>query len=461
MKLILDSTEEGLRVKGDANHMLLRQPVSKWMAGVMPALGVGAVAVIFNVAAQVPPIDLSLARRYFSEAETSCQRDNSKLWGVSLCGPMLFVDPKTRAVAANQGDLEGRLKNSGEVFVGKLPNQMNIANTAVEWAGVKWAMMIWPLPADQFDRAGFMMHELWHRIQDQIRLPGSMPANSHLDSMEGRVWLQLEWRALESALKRRGTQRRRAVSDALIFRVHRRTLFPKAEQEERALEMHEGLAEYSGARLSGRPDVIEFAARQIKEAERNRSFTRSFAYASGPAYGLLLDEAGKEWRKGLRPESDFGLLLQRAMSLKPPQNIGQAIAEAAPRYASDALRASETERENDRQRRIAAWRACLVDGPALVIPLRQMNMQFDPNNLQPLDDLGTVYPNIRIVDVWGILTVSQGALMNPTFSQIRVPAPRDSAPKPIQGDGWTLELNPGWTLIPAERKGDYTLGKNE
>jgi hypothetical protein len=32
---------------------------------------------------------------------------------------------------------------------------------------------------------------------------------------------------------------------------------------------------------------------------------------------------------------------------------------------------------------------------------------------------------------------------------------------PIQGDGWTLELNPGWTLIPGERKGDYRLGKNE
>jgi hypothetical protein len=427
----------------------------------MLALVVSAGAAILGAAAQDTQIDLSLARQYFIEAESLCNRDKGKLWGISLCGPMLFADPKTRAVVANQGDREERLKSSGEVFVGKLPNQINIANTAVEWAGVKWAMMIRPLPADQFDRAGFMIHELWHRIQDQIGLPGSMPANSHLDSMEGRIWLQLEWRALESALNRRGTQRRQAVSDALTFRAHRRTLFPKAAQEERALEMHEGLAEYSGVKLSGRLDMARFAASKVEEAARNRSFVRSFAYASGPAYGLLLDDAGSEWRKGLGPESDFGLLLQRAMALKPPANIEQAIAEAAPRYASEAIRASETERENDRRRRISAWRARLVDGPALVIPLRQMNMQFDPNNLQPLDDLGTVYPNIRIVDVWGILTVSQGALMNPTFSQIRVPAPPDPAPRPIQGDGWTLELNSGWTLIPAERKGDYTLGKNE
>jgi len=439
----------------------LSKQLLMWIASVTLALGAGAVAAIFNVAAQETPIDPSLARRYFSEAETLCRRDDGKLWGVSLYGPMLFVDPKTRAVVASQGDREGRLKSSGEVFVGQLPSQMNVANTAVEWAGVKWAMMIWPLPADQFDRAGFMIHELWHRIQDQIGLPSSMPANSHLDSLEGRVWLQLEWRALESALKQRGAQRRQAVSDALIFRGRRRTLFPKASQEERALEMHEGLAQYSGVRLSGRPDVAQFAARQLKEAERGRSFVRSFAYASGPAYGLLLDEAGAEWRKGLRPENDFGLLLQRALALKPPANIGQAIAKAAPRYDSDALRASETERENDRQRRIAAWRARLVDGPVLVIPFQQMNMQFDPNTPQPLNGLGTVYPTIRIVDVWGILTVSEGALMNPTFSQISVPAPRDPTAKPIQGDGWTLELSAGWTLAPGERKGDYALRKNE
>src|SRR5262249_14279429 len=158
-----------------------------------------------------------------------------------------------------------RLKSSGDVFAGKLPAQVNVANTAVEWAGVKWTMVIWPLPADQFDRAGLMLHELWHRIQDQIGFHGAESANNHLDSMEGRVWLQLEWRALDSALNSRGERRLQAVSDALIFRARRRTLFPKAAQEERALEMHEGLAEYSGIKLSGRPDVIQFASRKLKE----------------------------------------------------------------------------------------------------------------------------------------------------------------------------------------------------
>ena len=103
----------------------------------------------------------------------------------------------------------------------------------------------------------------------------------------------------------------------------------------------------------------------------------------------------------------------------------------------------------------------LSGAPLLVIPLEHMDMQFNPNNLQPLDDAGTVYPDIRIVDAWGILTVTGGALMHPRFDRIDVPAPADPARRPIHGDGWTLELEQGWTIGPGARAGDYTLRKME
>ena len=90
-----------------------------------------------------------------------------------------------------------------------------------------------------------------------------------------------------------------------------------------------------------------------------------------------------------------------------------------------------------------------------------MNMQFNPGNLVPLDSLGTVYPDIRIVDVWGILTVSKGALMNSTFSRIYVSAPSSLSAPSTQGDGWTLELNAGWTVAAGDRKGDYVVKKLE
>jgi hypothetical protein len=90
-----------------------------------------------------------------------------------------------------------------------------------------------------------------------------------------------------------------------------------------------------------------------------------------------------------------------------------------------------------------------------------MRMSFDPGNLVPLEGLGTVYPNIRVVDVWGVLDVSRGgALMNKTYSGIVVSAPPDASARPTQGDGWTLELNDGWMLAPGAREGDFVLKRN-
>jgi hypothetical protein len=413
-----------------------------------------------RVLTQSSAIDTTLASQYFQEAQALCSRDNATLWGISLCGPMLFVDRKTRTVVANQADKEGILTRSGSVFVGTLPAKVNIANTAIDWAGVKWTMIIFPLPEDKYRRANLMAHELWHRVQNQIGFPSSGAANNHLDSRDGRVWLQLEWRGLAAALTSRGKQHRLAITDALLFRAYRRTIFPQAASEEREMEMHEGLAEYTGVKLSGSPNVNQYLVNgDLKEAAQKQTFVRSFAYASGPAYGILLDQTGRKWRKGLTKEDDLGTVLGKILAIRLPPNVKPAAEARAKNYDGDRLQTAETERENNRQKVIGDYRARLVDGPVLAIPLQKMNMQFNPGNLVPLDSLGTVYPDIRIVDVWGILTVSKGALMNSTFSTIYVSAPSSLSAPSIQGDGWTLELNAGWTVAVGERKGDYVVKK--
>jgi hypothetical protein len=373
----------------------------------------------------------------------------------------LFADPTTRAIAANQSDLEGFLKPSGGIFVGTLPPKINIAYTAVEWAGVKWTMLIWPLPENKYERGRLYAHESWHRVQQKIGFPSTNPSNEHLDSLEGRIWLQLEWRALRRALTHRGSARRRAVSDALTFRSLRRSLFATAEADERALEMHEGLAQYTGVRLSGHPSQADFAVKLINEVEANPTFVRSFAYASGPAYGVLLDQARPNWRKGLKPADDLGSLLSQALSLKPPAAAKSSAEKLASQYNGAALRVAETERDGLRRKREAEMRARFVDGPLLRIPLQQMSMQFDPNHVQPLGGSGTVYPEIRIVDVWGILTASKGALITSTFDRVVISAPTSTEQPTIKGDGWTIELKDGWVLAPDKRQGDYVLKKKE
>ena len=404
--------------------------------------------------AQLAPADA------LHEADAICHGDNGALWGVSLCGPILLVDPATRSVFANQGDPGKELNPDGEIFTGKLPERINIANTAVDWAGIKWTMIMLPLPEEKQRRAALIAHEMWHRIQDQLGLPQSGAANDHLDKRDGRYWLQLEWRALAAALQSAGPPRKEAITDAALFRARRQQLFPDAAKTERDLELNEGLAEYTGVKLSGAPDLARFVVEhELKDAPAKNTFARSFAYATGPAYGLLLDETGDDWRNAIREtrRDPSELLLERA-GIKLPKKIHVAAEERATRYGSAELAAGENRREQARRDVARDYRARLIDGPVLVIPLFKMNMQFDPGNLVPLDSAGTVYPNIRIVDDWGVLTVSKnGALLNADFNRLAVPAPKSSEGKLIEGDGWKLELKSGWIVLPGDRPGDFKV----
>lgn len=399
------------------------------------------------------------ATRALREADTICQSDNGALWGISLCGPVLLVDPVTRLVVANQVDHDNQLKSNGESFVGKLPEQINIANTALDWAGTKWTMIMLPLPERKDRRAALIAHEMWHRIQGEIGLPQTPAENTHLDTRDGRFWLQLEWRALAIALETSESARKEAARDAAIFRTRRRQLFPAAAKNERELELNEGLAEYTGAKLSGNPDLARFVVQnELIEAPRQKTFVRSFAYAAGPAYGLLLDDTGADWRQAVRARRDLAELLIQRAGIQMPADIETAAHERAAKYGSVALGAEEDRREQIQRDLVKSYRAKLVDGPVLIVPLHKMNMQFDPGNLVSLDSLGTVYPNIRVVDDWGILTVTKGgALMSADFSRIVVPAPKKTAQPALEGDGWELRLNPGWSVGPAQREGDLII----
>jgi hypothetical protein len=426
------------------------------------SLCLGAVVAGLSIAANVfsQTVDLTLARQYFQQAEGICTQDNGRLWGISLCGPMLFVDPASRFAVASQMDREGQLTLNNSVYTGKLPAKVNVANTATLWAGVKWTMLVWPLPVDSHERGILLTHELWHRIQDEIGLPMSSPANAHLDSPEGRLWLQLEWRALKKALQG-GSEHSRAAQDALTFRAYRRKLFANAAQEEPALELNEGLAEYTGVKLASASisDELKSAIHRIDHANDRPSFVRSFAYVSGPAYGILLDEAAGDWRKNLKQDVDLGNILARAIAFELPGDVKATALKASKSYGGDELRAAEQAREDRRQKALADYRTRLVEGPVLLIPLHKMQVQLDPNNLVPMEGLGTVYPTARVSDVWGILTASKGALMAPDWTKVTVSAPIRTDGQKIEGDGWRLELQDGWALKPGARKGDLVVNK--
>ncbi|HEX3760718.1 MAG TPA: hypothetical protein VHW23_18515, partial [Kofleriaceae bacterium] len=300
------------------------------------------------------------------------------------------------------------------------------------------------------------LHESFHRIQPRLGAQPREADNGHLASADGRALLRLEWRALAAALARTGGERSRAVADALAFRAARRRQFPAAAAAERSLEANEGLAEYTARRIAGGSDGerSELARAALTAAEAKPSYVRSFAYGSGPAYGTLLDQAGADWRRRALAGDDLGDLLAQALHIQPS---GATRAREAV-YGGAAVRREEAEREVEQRRRVAAMRARLVDGPTLTLPTPRPRINFNPGELVPLGDAGTAYPTLRATDAWGELVVaSGGALLAPDWSKLVVGAPGDPAGRPLRGDGWELQLSPGWSIEHGARAGDWVL----
>lgn len=397
------------------------------------------------------------ARGLFDQAQAICQTDDGALWGISLCGPILIVDPGTRQVTASQAGDSDVLSERDGVFVGVLPADVPAANTAVDWDGVRWTMLLAPLPEDAETRAGLIAHESWHRVQDQLGLPMASPTPNHLATAEGRIAMRLEWRALAAALSAPDAPgMRRAIGDALIFRAARHAQAgPQDAAEERALELNEGLAEYTGVRLSGAIDPHRAVAGALRAAEEADAFSRMFAYASGPAYGLLLDDAAPGWRERLTAQSDLGSMLGEAVGLTTPEDPEAAFARTAAAYDGQALARQEIAAAEARASVDARWTRRLVTGPVLRLPFQAMRISFDPNALAPLPPHGAVYPTATITDAWGVLTVTDGALIAGDWSAVTVTAPRDG--DALSGDGWSLELAEGWGVAPGERDGDFVV----
>ena len=425
---------------------------------------VGAALAASAQAPAVAAVSPAYAKAVFQEAAQLCGRDGGALWHHSLCGPILLVDWTDNTAVANQADPQGVLKPAGTVFAGTLPPDIVIANTPIEWAGRRWTELLWPLSDDTAHRHVMLSHELFHRAQVELGMVQHDGGNLHLDTLEGRILMQLEWHALARALSAPdAAARRAAVSDALLFRHERYRLFPDAQSEEQALELNEGVAEYTGVRV-GLPTARErvaYAQRDLETFVQSPTFVRSFAYATGAAWGLMLDEADPAWRDHLAAAMKNGhprgldQMLQAALKLAEPS---AATVKAREDDYDDTLRPRELARDQAKQARLAELKARLVDGPVLRLPLagHHASYQFNPQTLEALGSTGVVYPTMKLSADWGALAVEQGALLDKAMTVAAVAAAGVSGDR-LQGPGWHLSLNKGWVVAPGERAGDFVV----
>jgi hypothetical protein len=387
-----------------------------------------------------------LAKSYFEEVTKLCKRDAGRLWGVSLCGPLVIVDPATGTRATNQPEPDG-----------PVPRFSAFADGPVEWGGLRWfAIPLYMLPEKDAERRQQMWgHGLFHRIQHMLPFmaTASDGFNEHLDTLEGRFWMQLEWRALRRALESSGSGRAGAIADALAFRRERRRLFPGAADNERRDEIREGLADYTGIAIWANSPADARRAAASTLVGGDWSFVGNFESQSGPAYGVLLDELLPGWRRQLAGTSDLGDLLASAIKTPPTTDVTVA----ATRYDGATLRTAEEARDRARQVRVAELRRRFVDGPVLTMPAGGSGTS-DTRDSVGSPGVGIVYfHNFTRSAQWGRLNANNGVLRSADGTTLSVPVTGPLEGTTLKGDGWIITLNAGWIVQPAARSGSFTI----
>jgi hypothetical protein len=399
-----------------------------------------------GVAAADGQVQQQVAERYFQEAKRLCERDAGRLWVVSLCGPLVIYDPATGTHATSEPEPEG-----------PPPRFPGMADGPVEWGGLRWfAIPLYRLQEFGTDESQQgLLHGLFHRIQPELGFTPDDGLNEHLDTLEGRVWMQLEWRALRRALESRGSDKTEAIADALAFRRERRRLFPGAADNERRDEIREGLAMYTGiAGWANSPaDARRAAALAAAGGEVQPSFVGNFEAASGPAYGVLLDDTLPGWRRQVRGTSDLGDMLASAIDRPPAADVAMAAA----RYDGVTLRTAEEARDRAQQVRIAEVRRRFVDGPVLTMPAGGRGTS-DTTGSVGIPGVGTVfYRTFTLAAQWGSLNANDGVLRAADGATLSVPVTGPLEGTMLQGEGWSITLNTGWVVRPATRQGSFVI----
>ena len=363
-----------------------------------------------------------------------CDKDNGKLWGVNLYSPVIGID-SLRNIVSNVSD-------APKTFPANLP----VANSTIELDGKRWTTILWPISGDFKHQVTLLVHEMFHYHQPELGIwPERNPNNSHLSNRDARTLLKLEWNALKRASTLKGKQKKSALSDALSFRALRRQLYKDAATEECCLEIMEGLAEYTGRRIAF-PSNKDFI-RNLPDLDylyESDNLTRSFAYLSGPLYGLILDQSSYPWRKEIKAESDLGSCVQKIYEIELPNDLEAAVQKAKEMYDFDSIDAVEESFQRKLEERNAKILKLFAPKNVIRLESSKLSIQFPPDSMVQMEDGGMVIFGGEAFCEWGYV---KGHPLKITGDWHHIELPRLDTLS-IKGD--TI-VTSGWTLIKKKQ----------
>lgn len=280
------------------------------------------------------------------ETQELCSKDNGLLWGHSLDVPILFIDEENGLIYSNKNSSKLNLEEKDNIYIGNLPDDLKVEKGPQKIDKRNWAVIPLPLPESKIEQQVLILHEAFHCLQPQIDLKPLPYNNNHMEEMDARVWLKLEWSALDFALSSEGENRKQAIIDALCFRKYRRALYSNCDGCENRFEIHEGMAEYTAQKLCrSKEEFKSYLQTKLESLWVTKSYVDCFAYYTGPVYAYLLDETETNWRSQLGSNDDISILIQSAFNISLPFDIYMEAEERSVLYSGAQIIGEELDRE--------------------------------------------------------------------------------------------------------------------
>ena len=279
----------------------------------------------------VMPIPLNEALRIFNDVDAVLDRDDGELWGFRLNAPIVFTCFDTRFAVANQPDLEGILQPQDGMYIGYVPEGINLSPRSIRvldyFGGVRWitipweAMHLFPGTTSAWRNTAIVHYQIhWYQTElfgnDAFEIWATRD-NSHMYEEFARISIRLEANALMRALQTEGNERVAAVTDALSIRTERDRIFGR-RTEEAKLEMNEGLAVYAELLMPAPPGTdahIQGIYWRVLDLRQSEAMQFGFGYTTGALYAFLLHESGVSWKPHLTVHSDLSIILKDALGI--------------------------------------------------------------------------------------------------------------------------------------------------
>lgn len=358
--------------------------------------------------------NISDASFLFKEVKRICDNDGGELWGENLFSKAILINIDNRFFVANDSLPIDNCARKGMYFIGYLPNIYPMANSTLKVGSKKYASIRYS-DKNEFDTLLYIrtfIHEMFHVFMSSNNYDNVTYNNPHIDTRDGRVYLQLELLALKKALISNGVNRKEAIKEALCFRNKRQSLFPNSKANENNFEIQEGLAQYTEYSLAifSERERISTLLNSIDRLIKETSYIRSFGYETGASYAFL-NNISNDWRKTVFIENDLSKITMNLYGVNDTEVDKSNLSIYIKNYDYKSILLKEDSIEGAKE----IFKLNIIErfnnGVLLVADLEDNSFSIISNMIQ-LDSTSTYFPYIKLTGKFGYINSKNEAIIN-------------------------------------------------